>query len=595
MPELVRSSGDAEKLHVRMSPRVLKDLATLYSEPLEAIRELIQNAVDAGATRINMRLMDNGSKLVFEHDGAPIEGEDLEAFLTAGTNRKEKLSEAGKKQIGFFGIGRFSVFMIADEVEIHTGSHKLVWRENEIETIYREPLPQYFKGVRWILRLKESMVHGRVKDYLAWNYFGSVPIYIDGVKAETGIDLLTNLIAEGRGSPYRAVYTYKVLPWRDSTIIVKDIFPVDRTSDFPGIVIITEDPRIKLNAHRSVIHDNEYKEWFRETFTSILKAIYEKYRTVDDIDRVIRISNMNNCIYKLIYLHDFDAKELFKYAIFRDERLRPIPGSMIISQDKARWLYLYEGQGVKISDSGIRKLWSQGYRVFYIPERLSTVYTKEVLKEMGFESAEEKVIEVGAKAVAMDIDVVKKVSSVFDEIYSVAKEFVKDMDSGATISPSRSTSTSSSSNEQKAKIVVSNEVSFEFEDAFDLPKVVDPVRFKIEYVDSPSGFLGSNVVFVRVSDRSIRAFASRRHRKIFVNVANEKVARMIDETRRLKNPAKITLLWCTLMAHEMVHLVFGIDHDHPMFRDLEEEIIERTIERAVKDIDRRRVETSSQY
>jgi len=33
------------------------------------------------------------------------------------------------------------------EVEIHTGSHKLVWRENEIETIYREPLPQYFKGV----------------------------------------------------------------------------------------------------------------------------------------------------------------------------------------------------------------------------------------------------------------------------------------------------------------------------------------------------------------------------------------------------------------------------------------------------------------
>ena len=138
-------------------------------------------------------------------------------------------------------------------------------------------------------------------------------------------------------------------------------------------------------------------------------------------------------------------------------------------------------------------------------------------------------------------------------------------------------------------------MSFEFEDAFDLPKVVDPVRFRIEYVDSPSGFLGSNVVFVRVSDGSIRAFASRRHWKIFVNVANEKVARMIDETRRLKNPAKITLLWCTLIAHEMVHLVFGIDHDHPMFRDLEEEIIERTIERALKNIDRRRLETFSQY
>ncbi|MEM2671833.1 MAG: hypothetical protein QXI64_10275 [Sulfolobales archaeon] len=50
---------------------------------------------------------------------------------------------------------------------------------------------------------------------------------------------------------------------------------------------------------------------------------------------------------------------------------------------------------------------------------------------------------------------------------------------------------------------------------------MDPVRFKIEYVDSPSGFLSSKVVFVSVNDRSIRAFASRRHKKIFVNVTTD--------------------------------------------------------------------------
>jgi hypothetical protein len=591
MSEHIRSSVDAEKLSIKMSPRVLKDLAMLYSDPLDALRELIQNAVDAGATKIKIRLLDKGFTLVFEHNGAPIEGEDFEAFLTAGTDRKEKLSEAGKKQIGFFGIGRFSVFMIAKEAEIHTGSHKLVWRESEMETIYREPLSQYFKGVRWILRLKESVDSDIIEYYLLQRYFGSVPIYINGVKAETGIDFLNDLIVEGGRSPYRAVYTHKIDLALNPTLIIKDIFLVAKENDLPGIAIITDDPRIKLNAQRTIIYDKEYKEWVKETYLSILKAIYEKYRTVNEIDKVIGISNINHCIHVLVYIYNLlDAKKLFKYAVFKDEMSRPISGFEILSQNNVRWLYLYEGQGIKLSDSGIRKLESQGYRVFYIPEKLSIVYDRYVLKEMGFESAKEKVIEVDTKAVAMDADVIKKLSSVFNEIYYVAKEFMENMDTRITTLPF--ISTSPSSNKRRVRITVSDSVLFDFGDVFDLPKVVDPVRFRIEYVNSPSGFLGSNVVFVRVSDGSIRAFASRHHQKIFVNIANERVARMIEETRMLKNPARITLLWCPLIAHEMVHLVFGIDHDHPMFMDLEEEIIERTIERALKDIDgRSRLET----
>jgi len=591
MPELIRTSGNVEKHSIKMSPRVLRDLAMIYSKPLDALRELIQNAVDANARKINIRLLDNGSTMVFEHDGAPIEGEDFEAFLTAGTNRKEKLSEAGKKQIGFFGIGRFSVFMIAKEAEIHTGSHKLIWRESEMETIYREPLPQYFKGVRWILRLRESISPADIKSYLYRSYFGSVPIYINGERAEIGTDYLGDLIARGEGSPYRAVYVHKIPFRRDSTMIVRDIFQIDENSDLPGVVIFTNDPRIKLSAQRTIIYDREYKEWIKETYISILKAIYEKYRTVTEIDRAIGISSINRCVYMLSYFYGlFNEMELFKYAIFKDEKLEPIPGSKILSQTNVKWLYLHEKAGMKMSDSGIRKLWSQGYRVFYVPASLSSVYNDEVLKNMGFESAEKKAIDVDTKAVAMDVDVVRKISSVFDEIYSVAKE-LKDIDRGISTSPSRSTSSSSSSNDQriavsKITITLSDNASFEFEDAFDLPKNVDPVRFKIEYVNSPSGFQSSNVVFVDVSDRSIMAFASRRHWKIFVNVANERVAKMIEDTKRLKNPAKITLRWCPLIAHEMVHLVFGIDHDHPMFMDLEEEIIERTIERALKNIDR---------
>ena len=239
--------------------------------------------------------------------------------------------------------------MIADEVEIQTGSNRLIWRENEIETIYREPLLQYLKGVRWIMRLKKSISPAEIRSYLCYCYFGSVPIYIDGERAEIGIHYLGDLIARGEGSPYRSVYIHKIPFHRESTIIVRDIFQINENRDLPGIVIFTDDPRIKLSAQRTIIHDKEYKEWIKETYISILNAIYEKYRTVDEIDRVIGISSINKCIYMLIYAYClFNGRELFKYAIFKDEMLKPIPGSKIISQSNVKWLYLHEKAGMKI-------------------------------------------------------------------------------------------------------------------------------------------------------------------------------------------------------------------------------------------------------
>jgi hypothetical protein len=84
-----------------------------YADPSHFVLELLQNAEDAGATRIQLRL--EPAAIEFEHDGHPFDRGDIEGVT--GLGNSTKLDQA--KKIGCFGIGFKSVHVVTHRPEVH--------------------------------------------------------------------------------------------------------------------------------------------------------------------------------------------------------------------------------------------------------------------------------------------------------------------------------------------------------------------------------------------------------------------------------------------------------------------------------------------
>ena len=75
--------------------------------------ELVQNALDAGATSISIQAAEAGDALIFQHNGArSLEEKDVEGLSKVFRSTK------GARSVGFMGIGFKSVFMRFQEVRV---------------------------------------------------------------------------------------------------------------------------------------------------------------------------------------------------------------------------------------------------------------------------------------------------------------------------------------------------------------------------------------------------------------------------------------------------------------------------------------------
>jgi hypothetical protein len=95
--------------------RHLSFLERLYSERTHFIFELLQNAEDAGATRVKFDLKPD--RLEVWHDGRPFDEKDVRGVCGIGEGTKEN----DLTQIGKFGIGFKSVYAFTVRPEIHCG------------------------------------------------------------------------------------------------------------------------------------------------------------------------------------------------------------------------------------------------------------------------------------------------------------------------------------------------------------------------------------------------------------------------------------------------------------------------------------------
>jgi hypothetical protein len=89
----------------------------LSDDPFQALSEIIQNADDAAATRVRIRLVDDD--LLVVHDGRPLRLQDAHALAAPWLTTKREDATA----VGRFGIGLMTLYALADHFEMHSGGY----------------------------------------------------------------------------------------------------------------------------------------------------------------------------------------------------------------------------------------------------------------------------------------------------------------------------------------------------------------------------------------------------------------------------------------------------------------------------------------
>jgi hypothetical protein len=138
---------------------VLDDLVAQFSDPYAFVRELIQNSLDAGAGRIEIRMRYSDKELTIEaiDDGEGMDRATIEGYLLTlfRSTKEDDLTKIGK-----FGIGFVSLFAVGPyQVVVDTGRdgvwHRVVFAEDRSYTLLEMPDP--FEGTTVRLELSRSV------------------------------------------------------------------------------------------------------------------------------------------------------------------------------------------------------------------------------------------------------------------------------------------------------------------------------------------------------------------------------------------------------------------------------------------------------
>jgi|Deesub1362B_J571_1020462.scaffolds.fasta_scaffold04258_2 molecular chaperone HtpG len=85
----------------------------LYTDPMHAVREYVQNSIDAGAQYIVIKM--TGNSVIISDDGCGMNLEELKQARQVGISKKDYL-----QYVGFRGIGIYSGFGLCDQLVITT-------------------------------------------------------------------------------------------------------------------------------------------------------------------------------------------------------------------------------------------------------------------------------------------------------------------------------------------------------------------------------------------------------------------------------------------------------------------------------------------
>ena len=119
----------------------------MYPDPRDAVREYIQNSIDAKSTNVEIKVRQNS--VVIEDDGIGMDYKSLRKAIRVGVSDKTP-----GKDVGFMGIGLYSAFHLCDTLMIYTRQ----------DTILPQMLEINFSGMRELLKVQKSKrLSGEIK------------------------------------------------------------------------------------------------------------------------------------------------------------------------------------------------------------------------------------------------------------------------------------------------------------------------------------------------------------------------------------------------------------------------------------------------
>ena len=108
----------------------------MYQDPRDALREYIQNAVDANSENIDVKIRQNS--IIVEDDGTGMDYKVLRKAVRIGVSDKKP-----GKDVGFMGIGIYSAYHLCDKLIIYSKTkdslpHKLEMNFSKMKEVLSE-------------------------------------------------------------------------------------------------------------------------------------------------------------------------------------------------------------------------------------------------------------------------------------------------------------------------------------------------------------------------------------------------------------------------------------------------------------------------
>lgn len=253
---------------------------SLYTEREIFVRELVSNASDAleklrlsklrnepvddpdRELEISITTDDGARTLTVADSGVGMTRDELVAHLGTIAHSGTRAFLAGlgegagrgESMIGQFGVGFYSVFMVADRVDVFTrparaGGGEWKWSSDGREGYTIEEVEGQTRGCRIVIHLREGMeefarperIRGLLRKY---SNFVPFPILLNGERVNTIEALWTKPKAEVSEEEYREFYRFTAHAWDDPAYVMP--FQADAPLEIRALLFVPGENQERL-------------------------------------------------------------------------------------------------------------------------------------------------------------------------------------------------------------------------------------------------------------------------------------------------------------------------------------------------------------